>query len=36
MNVDAQFETAKTKLGQVKQDPPNDVKLQIYGLFKQV
>ncbi|KAG7159071.1 Enoyl-CoA delta isomerase 2-like 3 [Homarus americanus] len=30
-----QFEEAKAKLGSLKEDPGNDVKLKIYALFKQ-
>lgn len=33
---DAQFEEAKQRLGQLKEDPGNQVKLKIYALFKQV
>lgn len=30
-----QFENAKARLGDLKEDPGNEVKLKIYGLFKQ-
>ena len=30
------FEQAKERLNTLKEDPGNDTKLQIYGLFKQV
>uniref|UniRef100_F6XBY1 ACB domain-containing protein n=2 Tax=Ciona intestinalis TaxID=7719 RepID=F6XBY1_CIOIN len=33
--VDGDFETAKQRLNTLKQEPGNDVKLQIYALFKQ-
>lgn len=33
---DAEFSKAKERLNQLKEDPGNDVKLKIYGLFKQV
>lgn len=33
---DAQFEEAKKRLNQLKEDPGNQVKLRIYALFKQV
>lgn len=32
---DAEFDAAKEKLGTLKEEPGNDVKLKIYGLFKQ-
>ncbi|XP_041376309.1 enoyl-CoA delta isomerase 2-like [Gigantopelta aegis] len=32
---DKEFEAAKTKLNSLKEDPGNEVKLQMYGLFKQ-
>ena len=31
-----EFEEAKTRLGTLKEDPGNDVKLKMYALFKQV
>ena len=31
-----EFEDAKTKLGVLKEDPGNEAKLKLYGLFKQV
>lgn len=34
--MDAEFEKAKTRLNTLSTEPGNDVKLQIYGLFKQV
>ena len=34
--VSKEFEEAKTRLGQLSEDPGNDVKLKIYALFKQV
>lgn len=33
---DAEFEKAKQRLGSLKEDPGNEAKLKIYGLFKQV
>jgi len=33
---DAEFSHAKDRLNALKEDPGNDVKLKIYGLFKQV
>ena len=34
--VSKEFEDAKTRLGTLTEDPGSDVKLKIYGLFKQV
>lgn len=34
--VSKEFEEAKNRLGQLSEDPGNDVKLKIYALFKQV
>ena len=34
--IDADFEQAKQTLNVLKSEPGNDVKLQIYALFKQV
>ena len=33
---DAEFAAAKDRLGTIKEEPDNMVKLQIYALFKQV
>lgn len=33
---DADFDKAKSRLNTLQNDPGNDVKLKIYGLFKQV
>lgn len=34
--VSKEFEEAKAKLSTLQEDPGSDVKLKIYGLFKQV
>ena len=33
---DTDFQAAKDRVGTLTQDPGNDVKLKMYGLFKQV
>ncbi len=34
--ISKDFEDAKNRLAQLKEDPGNDAKLKIYALFKQV
>jgi len=34
-SIDVDFESAQNRLGKLSEDPGNQVKLQIYGLFKQ-